>query len=191
MHLILQNYFCWSLLRKLRYLWDGRHTLIALKVMPSLLFAHDVRGGRWWYGSRGWTFPPIFHYLLLLCDRWQLRGSLTEQCLTWKHVWSRDVEWNSSMMEKPHPLTFINACWMFLETKQWMWAQWGDGWCVLGVVTMAWEMTWKNKPHSGWPCTAVTAQNEEHLSQLICTNQLMVVTVLKNSVFIAEICSIK
>ena len=110
-----------------------------------IILAHDVRGGCWWYGSRGWTFPPIFHYMLLLCDRWQLRGSLTEQCLTWKHVWSRDVEWNSSMMEKPHPLTFINACWMFLETKQWMWAQWGDGWCVLGVVTMAWKMTWKKQ----------------------------------------------
>ena len=24
----------------------------------------------------------------------------------------------------------------------------------------------KDKPHSGWPCTAVTPQNEEHLDQL-------------------------
>jgi hypothetical protein len=24
------------------------------------MLAHDVRGGRWWYGSRGWTSPsPI------------------------------------------------------------------------------------------------------------------------------------
>ena len=29
----------------------------------------------------------------------------------------------------------------------------------------------KEKPCSGWPCTAVTPQNEEHLDQLICANQ--------------------
>ena len=28
----------------------------------------------------------------------------------------------------------------------------------------------KEKPCSGQPCTAVTAQNEEHLDQLICVN---------------------
>ena len=27
----------------------------------------------WWYGSRGWAFLSIFHYILLLCDRWQQR----------------------------------------------------------------------------------------------------------------------
>ena len=39
-----------------------------------ILSAHDIRGGCWWYSSRSWTFPPIFHYILLLCDRWQQRG---------------------------------------------------------------------------------------------------------------------
>ena len=29
----------------------------------------------------------------------------------------------------------------------------------------------KDKPCSGWPCTAVTPQNEEHLDQLIRANQ--------------------
>jgi len=28
----------------------------------------------------------------------------------------------------------------------------------------------KDKPHSGWPCTADLAQHEEHLIQLICLN---------------------
>ena len=27
-----------------------------------LIFAHDIRGGYGWYDSRGWTFPPIFHF---------------------------------------------------------------------------------------------------------------------------------
>ena len=32
-------------------------------------------------------------------------------------------------------MTLINTCWTFLETKQWMWMQWGGGWCVSAVVT--------------------------------------------------------
>jgi len=42
------------------------------------------QGGCWWYDSRGQTSSPIFHCMLLLCDRWQQRGSLTQWCLTWK-----------------------------------------------------------------------------------------------------------
>ena len=41
----------------------------------------------------------------------------------------------------------------------------------------------KNKPCSRWPCTAITPQNEERLDQFICVNWIMVVTMLKNSVF--------
>jgi len=42
-----------------------------------MMLACDIRGGCWWYGSR--TFPPISHCILLLCDRWQQSGSLTER----------------------------------------------------------------------------------------------------------------
>ena len=38
-------------------------------------------------------------------------------------------------VQKWHPLTFINVCWMFMETQQQMWAQWGSGWCASAVVT--------------------------------------------------------
>lgn len=44
----------------------------------------------------------------------------------------------------------------------------------------------KEKAHSRLPCTAVTTQNEVHLDQLICTNQLMMVTAGKNSSFLAD-----
>ena len=37
--------------------------------------------------------------------------------------------------KKWHPLTFMDACWIFMDTKQWMWAQWGSGWCISAVVT--------------------------------------------------------
>ena len=33
-----------------------------------IMLAHSVRGQCWWYGSRGWAFPPVFHYMLLPCD---------------------------------------------------------------------------------------------------------------------------
>jgi len=30
-----------------------------------IMLTHNVRGGCWWYGSRGWTSLPVFHYILL------------------------------------------------------------------------------------------------------------------------------
>ena len=103
------------------------------------MLAQDIRGRYWRYGSRGWTFPPIFHYIFLLCDKWQQRGSLTKWHLIWECRWSKGVSLNSSMWKKWHPLTFIDACWTFVETKQWMWAQWGGGWCVSTVATAMWK----------------------------------------------------
>lgn len=101
-----------------------------------ILLAHNVRGGRWWYGCRGWTFLETLCYMLLPCDRWQQRGSLTKWCLTWKCGWSKSVSLNSSMQKAVYPLTFINALWMFMETKQQMWAQWGSQWCLSTAVTV-------------------------------------------------------
>ena len=98
----------------------------APKIIILMMLTHSIRGGCWWYGSRGWTFLPISHSILLPCDRWQQRRSLTEWHLTWKCVRSKCVELNSLMRKKWCTLTFINTCWTFLETKQWMWAQWGE-----------------------------------------------------------------
>ena len=89
------------------------------------VLTHNTRG--WWYGSRDWMFPPIFRYILLPCDRWQQRDSPTEQHQTQKCLWRKGVSLNSSMWKKWHPLTFIDACWPFMETNKWTWAQWGVG----------------------------------------------------------------
>ena len=62
--------------------------------------AHDTIGGWWWYGSRSWTFSSVSHAILLPCDRLQQRGTLTEWCLTWKCIWSKGVELNSSTRKK-------------------------------------------------------------------------------------------
>jgi len=115
------------------------------------MLAHDVRGGYWWYGNGGWTFPPTFPYILLLYNRWQQRGSLIDWCLTWKCGWSKDVSLNSSMHKKWHPLTFIDACLTFMEIKQWMWAQWGGGWWVSAMVTAAQKTSYVPEGHSQPP----------------------------------------
>ena len=36
--------------------------------------------------------------------------------------------------EKMSPMTFSDACRMFMETNQWMWAQWGSEWYVAAVT---------------------------------------------------------
>lgn len=41
-----------------------------------IMLEHDIRG-RWWYGSRRWTFLTIFQFILLPCDRQQQKGRLT------------------------------------------------------------------------------------------------------------------
>ena len=61
------------------------------------ILAHNIRGRCCRDGSRGWTFPPILHYILLPCDRCQQRGTLTKWHLTWKRIWRKGVSLNSSM----------------------------------------------------------------------------------------------
>ena len=89
-----------------------------------IMLAHNVRGRYWWYGSRGWTFPPLFHYILLLCDKCQQRSSLAKWSLTRKWVWTKDVPLNPSRRKELHPLTFTGACWTFKETKKWTLMVW-------------------------------------------------------------------
>jgi len=39
----------------------------------------------------------------------------------------KGVELNYSMQEKMAPVDTHYACWTFMKTKQWMWAQWDSG----------------------------------------------------------------
>ena len=49
--------------------------------------------------------------------------------------------------KKMHLTIYSNACWTFMKTKHWMWAQWGSN--------------RKNKTHSEWPYTVVTPQKSK------------------------------
>ena len=110
-----------------------------------IMLVHNVSSGCWWYDSREWTFPPISHCILLPCDRWQQRGSLTKWRVTWKCVWSKGVSWNFSPRKRLHLLTFIYACWTFTGTKQWMW---GNELWVSAVVTVTWKTSHIPKGHA-------------------------------------------
>ena len=88
-------------------------------------------------------------------------------------VWDGSVDeakvrhWNPSCGKKWHTLTCISICWTFMEIKQWMWAQWGSGWCVSAVVTVMWKKSHVTDSHADyykhgmqalvhhwWKCTA-------------------------------------
>ena len=126
----------------------------ALEIMPSILLCWPTGsetddGG---VNRRGWSFPPVFHYILLLCDRWQQRGNLTKWHLTWKWVCSESVSLHSSVRKKWHSLTFILAFWTYMESKQWMWAQWE----VVRFSSVAdfYGHGMQTLVHRGWNCTA-------------------------------------
>ena len=85
-------------------------------------------------------------------------------------VWSKSVSlnyWIPPYRKNVHPLILINTCWMFMETKQWIWEQRGSGWCI-SAVTKIWKTS-----------TTATLQNEEHLDWLIHANCLVVVAKFK------------
>ena len=136
-----------------------------------IMLACNIRG-KWWYGSRRWTFSPIFQYILFHCDRWQQRGSLTKRHLTWKHIWNRSVSLNSFMWKKWHPLTFIDVCLAFMETH----SECEHTEVVGGAFQRWWQWQWVFSTGADfYECYMLLFISGENA-------QLMVLTVLKNNV---------
>jgi len=148
-----------------------------------IMLAHNIRGRYWCYGSVGWTFPPALHYMLFLCDRWQQRGCMTDWCLTWKCIWREGASLNSSTWKKT---ALIDIHWCLLnvemETKQWMSAHFGGGWCISAVVTATVVMS-----TGTYFCKCSMLVLVDHWQNAL----LMMVTMLKSSVLWLRICSIK
>ena len=168
------------------FIWHAFYscTKAALEGMPPILWCWPTTSeADFGYGSRRWTCPPLLHYILLPCGRWQYRGNLIEWRLTWNCVWSKGVKLNSSMQKKLHPLTFMVTCWMFMEIKWWMWAQWGDGWCHFS----------SGDNNSGSPSLVqIFTSTACRLLFIAAENAgLMVVTMLENRVLNVRVCSIK
>ena len=112
---------------------------------------HDIRD------RRDWAFPPTFHYILLLRDRWQQRSSLTRWHLTRQFLWSKKV-------------TPIDIHWCLLNV-------YGDQ--TVDVSTIKWLVMCfsssssdsKDKLCSRWPYMTVIPWNEESIEKLIHANQ--------------------
>ena len=64
------------------------------------------------------------------------RGAVWQNGIWYGSMYGTKVcHWIPPYRKKWHPLTFTDFCWMCVETKEWMWAQWDGGWCISAVVT--------------------------------------------------------
>ena len=125
------------------YLWG----LIQRYASYFIMLTHGVRGRCWWYGSRGQTFQQ---YFVIFCCCVTDGSKMTKWCLIWKCLWSKGVEFNSSMLEKLHPLAFTDACWMFMTSKQCTWMQWGGRWCVSAAGKAMQKTSYVLNDHAGF-----------------------------------------
>jgi len=65
----------------------------ALKVLPPpILLAHDIRGGCWWFGSKGWTFHQYF--VVFCCLVKDGSGGTVWQNSTWHGSANEAKVWN-------------------------------------------------------------------------------------------------
>jgi len=77
--------------------------------------------------------------------------------------WAEVCHWSPSpRREKRHPLTFTDSFWVFMETKQWLWAHWSGMWCASAVETTSWKTSHVRDD------SAQLSQNEECLNQRTC-----------------------
>ena len=125
--------------------------------------------------------PPHKLATLNMCvvGRQQRLNLPTNILLHFVAMWQMAAEWQSDKMtslysstwKKWHPLTFFDVCWMFLETKQWVWALWGCGWCFSAVAaeTVGHLQWWRLL--RAWHTSSCSSTGENA--------QLMLVTMLK------------
>jgi len=135
-----------------------------------ILLACDVRGRCWWYGSGGWSFPPVFHYLLFAT--WQMAAEeksdkmasdmvvcMKQRCgieyLCVEGMAPIDIRWRFLNIYRDQTVDVITLRWSVLH--------FGSG-----------DSDVEDMQCSRWPCTAVTPWNEVCFCQLIHANQWIV-----------------
>ena len=113
------------------------YTMAALKVMPPVLLCWPMTS-RADVGGTAVMAEPSHQYSVTRCCRVTdgSRGALWHNGVWHGSVYEAEVcHWVLPCRKNLHPLTFINACWTFMEPRQCMWAQQGGGWFVSAVVT--------------------------------------------------------
>ena len=93
---------------------NASYFILFLFLMPLMMSETDV-------GGAVVEVEPSYQYSIIFCC-YVTDGS---RGAAWQNgVWHgsayKSVKLNSSMWKKWHPLTFTDACWTFMETKQWM-----------------------------------------------------------------------
>lgn len=102
---------------------------------------------------------------------------------------------SSTEKKKWHLLTFIDACWTFMATSQWIWAQWGNRWCISVVVTAMWKTTRIPDSHAQLlhhEKTSISISSSRHVGRLwsACKEPNINFSVLETTVSTLEYCSL-
>ena len=114
-------------------LWRWESTKAAPKVMPPILFCWPTISEADVGGTTA-EAEPSHQYSIPFCRR-VTDGS---RGAAWQNgIWHGSVYDTKGCLCIPQcPLTFTDTCWTFMEIEQWMWTQWGGGWCISAVVTV-------------------------------------------------------
>jgi len=127
------------------------------------LLAHNLRGRCSWDGSRGWTFLPVSHYILLLYDRWQQRGCVTywiwhricmkQRCwIGFLHAEKKCTHWHSWMLTE-HLWRQNSEC-EHSEAMGGAFQQWWQRQWTKSAGTNFYECSMQALAHCWWKCLA-------------------------------------
>ena len=96
------------------------------------MLSHDLRC--WWYGIRDLLPSILLHFAAM----WQKAAEGQSGTIVSDKAVRNKQRCGTELFaaEKMHPLTFTNACWVFMETKPWMGIQWGAGWCISAMLAI-------------------------------------------------------
>ena len=122
-------------------LCSHRVTRAAPKLMPPILLCWPTMSEANVVDTAVEVEPSCQYSIKFYC-----RATDDSRGAVWQNgVWhgsayeTKVCNWIPPCGKKLHPVTFTDACWTFMETKQWMLAQWGGGWRFSAVATAAWK----------------------------------------------------
>ena len=139
----------------------------------SVMSTHNIRSRCWCYGSRGWTFPPIFHTFCCVTDG--SRGAV------WQiGVWHRSV-YGAKVCHWIPPCRKYGIRWRLSTLAKWLWRP--NSGCEHRVVVWVVHFSSGNSDSGLPPLLQIFMSMACRLLFITGKNvQLMVVTVLRNGV---------